>query len=140
MSLQLHSSPLFLFNHPAPTQIYTLSLHDALPISVFVTSAAELAAPVAGLCAHAPPAELSLLPWSLCQKPVDLRRRQALVEHATGLLDAQTGALGVIDEGGDCIRASMPRDVQVKWREFLATRKSPHQNGDFPVYGVRVGH
>src|SRR5439155_17291128 len=22
----------FLFNHPAPTQIYTLSLHDALPI------------------------------------------------------------------------------------------------------------
>ena len=92
------------------------------------------------LCAHAPPAELPLLPWSLRQKPVDLRRRQALVEHATGLLDAQTGALGVIDEGGDRIRASMPRDVQVKWRELLATRKSPHENSDFPVYGVRVGH
>src|SRR5206468_11183469 len=24
---------LFLFNHPAPPEIYTLSLHDALPIS-----------------------------------------------------------------------------------------------------------
>src|SRR5438132_13783957 len=24
---------LFFFNHPAPTEIYTLSLHDALPIS-----------------------------------------------------------------------------------------------------------
>src|SRR5437879_11098001 len=26
-------SDLFLFNGPAPTEIYTLSLHDALPIS-----------------------------------------------------------------------------------------------------------
>src|SRR5207302_11411571 len=27
------SNPIvFLFNHPAPTEIYTLSLHDALPI------------------------------------------------------------------------------------------------------------
>src|SRR5205085_12297894 len=25
---------LFFFNHPAPTEIYTLSLHDALPISL----------------------------------------------------------------------------------------------------------
>src|SRR5947209_20229563 len=25
----------FFFNDPAPTEIYTLSLHDALPISVF---------------------------------------------------------------------------------------------------------
>src|SRR5947207_4207267 len=24
----------FFFNHPAPTEIYTLSLHDALPISI----------------------------------------------------------------------------------------------------------
>src|SRR5437879_6687753 len=27
------SSPFFFFNDPAPTEIYTLSLHDALPIS-----------------------------------------------------------------------------------------------------------
>src|SRR5436853_4921449 len=27
---------VFFFNNPAPTQIYTLSLHDALPISPFV--------------------------------------------------------------------------------------------------------
>src|SRR5436305_9818933 len=28
-----HCSLLFFFNDPAPTEIYTLSLHDALPIS-----------------------------------------------------------------------------------------------------------
>src|SRR5437763_13543109 len=27
------SFSFFFFNHPAPTEIYTLSLHDALPIS-----------------------------------------------------------------------------------------------------------
>src|SRR5690242_21590221 len=27
------TSPSFFFNHPATTEIYTLSLHDALPIS-----------------------------------------------------------------------------------------------------------
>src|SRR5262249_61632648 len=36
LTLSSHRSPfLFLFfNHPATTEIYTLSLHDALPISV----------------------------------------------------------------------------------------------------------
>src|SRR5437762_7360053 len=29
----LHSLHFFFFNAPAPTEIYTLSLHDALPIS-----------------------------------------------------------------------------------------------------------
>src|SRR5205823_14744500 len=35
-SYQFHTLSLFLFflNHPAPTEIYTLSLHDALPISL----------------------------------------------------------------------------------------------------------
>src|SRR5207253_10550019 len=33
----LHRIPsFFFFTHPAPTEIYTLSLHDALPISVDV--------------------------------------------------------------------------------------------------------
>src|SRR6266496_6580936 len=33
--LPLHSSsPFFFFNDPATTEIYTLSLHDALPISI----------------------------------------------------------------------------------------------------------
>src|SRR5690606_42061434 len=31
--LSFHPPPIFFFNHPAPTAIYTLSLHDALPIS-----------------------------------------------------------------------------------------------------------
>src|SRR5437879_13862033 len=35
VSLLLHSlSLLFFFNDPATTEIYTLSLHDALPISI----------------------------------------------------------------------------------------------------------
>src|SRR5690606_41633298 len=32
-SLSLLYSPLFFFNYPPTSQIYTLSLHDALPIS-----------------------------------------------------------------------------------------------------------
>src|SRR5437870_10196393 len=32
---------LFFFNHPATTEIYTLSLHDALPISVGERAAEE---------------------------------------------------------------------------------------------------
>src|SRR5205823_13349510 len=30
----------FLFNHPTPTEIYTLSLHDALPISQILSGPA----------------------------------------------------------------------------------------------------
>src|SRR5947199_647678 len=32
----MHRSSFFFFNDPPPTEIYTLSLHDALPISVSV--------------------------------------------------------------------------------------------------------
>src|SRR6185312_17237734 len=32
--LQYHCLRLFFFNDPAPPEIYTLSLHDALPISI----------------------------------------------------------------------------------------------------------
>src|SRR5206468_12394129 len=37
----------FFFNHPATPEIYTLSLHDALPISLETQPFASLAAPVA---------------------------------------------------------------------------------------------
>src|SRR5262245_66509302 len=30
--IQSHICPFFFFNHTSPTEIYTLSLHDALPI------------------------------------------------------------------------------------------------------------
>src|SRR5207302_5395247 len=33
LSLRMRSLFFFFFNDPAPTEIYTLSLHDALPIS-----------------------------------------------------------------------------------------------------------
>src|SRR5205085_10746132 len=56
-----HSIPvsLFLFNDPAPTQIYTLSLHDALPIShllvVFLPLPQKLPHPLRGLRLPQPP-------------------------------------------------------------------------------------
>src|SRR5437762_9377747 len=37
----IHPLPV-LFTHPSPTQLYTLSLHDALPISVLTTLSFEL--------------------------------------------------------------------------------------------------
>src|SRR5438034_11746206 len=52
VALRSHSllaimSRLFLFKNPASTEIYTLSLHDALPISPAPPAAARPAAPVA---------------------------------------------------------------------------------------------
>src|SRR5690348_18452901 len=41
-----NSSPSFFFNDTAPTEIYTLSLHDALPISRFPGPAVVRAARV----------------------------------------------------------------------------------------------
>src|SRR5688572_32543363 len=32
---------IFFFNHPASTEIYTLSLHDALPIYFYTSAAAD---------------------------------------------------------------------------------------------------
>ena len=51
-------SPFFFFNDTATTEIYTLSLHDALPISLVVGehSAAvteRLAADAEGACTYA---------------------------------------------------------------------------------------
>src|SRR5207302_11515003 len=39
---------LFFFNDPAPTEIYTLSLHDALPIWVAELANAAKLAPIVG--------------------------------------------------------------------------------------------
>src|SRR5262249_59148679 len=51
--LIIHVSPIFFFfffNDTATTEIYTLSLHDALPIYLFITRArATFAAPVTGV-------------------------------------------------------------------------------------------
>src|SRR5436190_22331360 len=40
MSLLPSSTHFFFFNDPATTQIYTLSLHDALPISTLIPTIA----------------------------------------------------------------------------------------------------
>src|SRR5207245_10328938 len=45
-SLHLYLLTLFFFNDPAPTEIYTLSLHDALPISAWPPQVPRLPAVV----------------------------------------------------------------------------------------------
>src|SRR5258707_9101034 len=44
MLCPLFSFPFFFFNDPAPTEIYTLSLHDALPICYQSAAASAQAA------------------------------------------------------------------------------------------------
>src|SRR5690349_24324401 len=61
----------FFFTHPATTEIYTLSLHDALPISVHHTSASST---VRYVWQQASPYEIAL---SL--------KRKAYLSHATAL-------------------------------------------------------
>src|SRR5438445_10104063 len=48
---------LFFFNHPATTEIYTLSLHDALPISAIFTAPSRPTANSVAIHCHpfAPP-------------------------------------------------------------------------------------
>src|SRR2546425_8579101 len=46
----------FFFNDTATTEIYTLSLHDALPISAALGEVVVVALPAAGLGATLPPA------------------------------------------------------------------------------------
>src|ERR1051326_6960511 len=50
----------FFFNDTATTEIYTLSLHDALPISPFGDGAGAIAARVVGLHAVVPHAVLAV--------------------------------------------------------------------------------
>src|SRR5258707_8330145 len=52
-SAQLSFSFLFFFNDTATTEIYTLSLHDALPISVFSNAGGDVSAPGAGIASTA---------------------------------------------------------------------------------------
>src|SRR3712207_8834199 len=54
----------YFFNDTATTEIYTLSLHDALPISVepFVPAAGSSGSPSAELCSTVPENATSLLP------------------------------------------------------------------------------
>src|SRR5439155_20192024 len=44
-SISLYSTIFFFFHHPAPTDLYTLSLHDALPISLRLCGESEIRIP-----------------------------------------------------------------------------------------------
>src|SRR5438552_14335807 len=85
MSLDLAPYPslrshLFSFNNPAPTDIYTLSLHDALPISL--RAKARLIKKSPGPAKGAPPADYSALVGAIAQAH---DRAQRSEEHTSEL-------------------------------------------------------
>src|SRR5258708_20330125 len=65
------SRSLFLFNDTATTEIYTLSLHDALPISSLPPEANVL------------PSGANANPWTPCRWPANSARRSE--EHTSEL-------------------------------------------------------
>src|SRR5258708_32773079 len=56
--LRLPSSFLFFFNDTATTEIYTLSLHDALPISISAPAPSPRLSPWRSRCAWSHPRRL----------------------------------------------------------------------------------
>src|SRR5205809_7023876 len=83
------SSPVcsFFFKHPAPTEIYTLSLHDALPISVGTGGCDSrniwTAAPRSRRRRHRPP------PAHGARRPARRRRRWGRSEEHTSELQSR---------------------------------------------------
>src|SRR5687768_18026810 len=95
----MFSLPCFFFNQPAPTEIYTLSLHDALPIfSVLDDTAAVYLETVPGpqmvrlfttvgnrVPLHATGAGKALLAW------LPAPRREALLDRKSTRLNSSHG-------------------------------------------------
>src|SRR5699024_11859857 len=79
--LRLPLLSFFFFTHPATTEIYTLSLHDALPISEFPEIPMFLRFPLSGQPRRMPAALLlrRLSPLRPSQPPWALRQRQARI-------------------------------------------------------------
>src|SRR5438270_13650730 len=73
-----HSSDFFFFNVTATTEIYTLSLHDALPIS---PTPARRSPP----CAAPWPTPASTPPRSITSTPTPPARRARSEEHTSEL-------------------------------------------------------
>src|SRR5439155_23616952 len=90
----------FFFNDPPPTEIYTLSLHDALPISV-----SALAAPIAVASRPAPARLASPVAWSpLDRKSTRLNSSHVAISYAVFCLkkkntdlDAASSRIGNVD-------------------------------------------
>src|SRR3712207_8079265 len=69
---------MFFFNDTATTEIYTLSLHDALPISQSRAGLrAEIRYDLSGHCEEARPCALSLLPGRSRRRAVPQPARRA---------------------------------------------------------------
>src|SRR3712207_3919479 len=87
----IHVIFLFFFNDTATTEIYTLSLHDALPISGFHRFAATIGEPVRRLAARggwrltlpsSPPEAIPLLHRMLDRKSTRLNSSHANISFA----------------------------------------------------------
>src|SRR6266542_2437523 len=88
-------SYFFFFNDTAPTEIYTLSLHDALPISLKADEAAKTA--TLGWTANAPVGSILLLHnrkdgLSYTGALTDVPRNVALTMHLNGSADLDVDA------------------------------------------------
>src|SRR2546429_6404816 len=76
----------FFFNDTATTEIYTLSLHDALPISTI-----SRAPPRTDVCAfEAPPSALSI--WQRDRKSTRLNSSHGYISYAVFCLKKKTAA------------------------------------------------
>src|SRR5688572_33115944 len=69
---------LFFFNDPPTTEIYTLSLHDALPILLFTTASLLAAVPPIVTCAFA----RKLVPVMVDRKSTRLNSSHSQISYA----------------------------------------------------------
>src|SRR5688572_31780280 len=74
---------VFFFNHTAPTEMYTLSLHDALPICVGID-------PGAVRLEHRHAGEHQIVQFALHEQAVRLRELGARSEEHTSELQSQS--------------------------------------------------
>src|SRR5256885_11850157 len=83
---------LFFFNDTATTEIYTLSLHDALPISIAKASSAEMTfgSNVATLCSFA---AVSISSHMSDRKSTRLNSRHLVSSHAVFCLKKALSAV-----------------------------------------------
>src|SRR5690606_15867072 len=138
----------FFFNAPASTQIYTLSLHDALPISSRVRCRVESVK-----TSREPRAaryRCLRRPDDLCRRRKDMMRKLTYYVAATidGFIATEDGSVDFFPVGGDhsqAITAQYPETLPTKVRESLGIAK---RNSSFDTvlmgrkthdFGVRTG-
>src|SRR5699024_3337262 len=98
--LLLSVLPFFFFTAPAPSSIYTLSLHDALPISLYVIDGVPLTMTssksfVGGDHGSSPFSSMSPNPLNILN-PSDIKSIEVLKDASATAIYGSRGANGVI--------------------------------------------